>query len=133
MRFSFDKTLGVHEQSVTLRAKRTELLATNLANADTPNYKARDIDFRDILAGKLADSQAGKLTTTNGSHISTEMNSIGGLPIKYRIPEQPSLDGNTVDVQAERAEFMKNSLQYQASVMFLDRRFKGLISAFRGE
>jgi flagellar basal-body rod protein FlgB len=125
-----DQALGIHPQALMLRARRAELLATNLANADTPNYQARDIDFREILAGH---NSANKIKATRDGHFSAT--SKGGFDgeLMYRMPDQPSLDQNTVDVAAERARFLDNSLRYQASLRFLDGRFSGLKAALRGE
>jgi len=127
---SLDQALGIHPQALLLRARRAELLAGNLANADTPNYRARDIDFRRVL-----NHHDGIMTlaSTHQAHLGVGADRYFGAELKYRDPLQPSLDQNTVDVSAERARFVDNSLRYQASLRFLDGRFAGLKSAFRGE
>lgn len=135
MTISFSKALGIHEQALELRTKRAEVLANNIANADTPGFKARDIDFSALLNEQkqgMNNSQSLKMATTNGKHLPT--NSFdASSELLYRIPSQPSIDGNTVDTQTEKVEFMKNTLQYQSSFQFLNGRFKGMTNAIRGE
>lgn len=127
---SFDQAFGIHAQAVALRGARAEVLATNLANADTPGYHARDIDFREVLK---REAGAGDLQVTHARHIDGRRDSAGGFRTGYRHPEQASLDQNTVDVQAERSAFLDNAMRYQASVQFLNGRITGLITALRGE
>tara|TARA_R110001592_G_scaffold83774_1_gene248088 strand:- start:5965 stop:6453 length:489 start_codon:yes stop_codon:yes gene_type:complete len=135
MGISFSNALGIHENALELRTKRAEVLANNIANADTPGFKARDIDFQALLKEQTqgkGSEQSLKMTTTNGKHL--PVNSMGdSANLLYRTPSQPSLDGNTVDTQVEKAEFMKNTLQYQSSFQFLNSRFKGMTNAIRGE
>ena len=135
MNISFNNALGVHEHALELRTKRAEVLANNLANADTPGFKARDIDFQSLLSEQMQDKsseQSLKMTTTNGKHL--PFNGIDdSANLLYRTPSQPSLDGNTVDTQIEKAEFMKNTLQYQSSFQFLNSRFKGITTAIKGQ
>lgn len=133
MAISFSKALGIRETSLALRTQRAEVLASNLANVDTPNYKARDIDFKSALSNQISQqSQSSALRTSNSRHIST-MNNTGGAEMLYRTPSQPSLDGNTVDEQAELSRFAKNTLDFQASFQFLNGSFKGLSKAIKGE
>lgn len=127
---SFADALGLHPQAVALRSQRAEILAANLANADTPGYRARDIDFREVL-GQAGD--ATRLTTTRAGHRAVSNPGPGGYALKYRQPTQASLDQNSVDSQAERAAFLDNAMRYQASVTFLNGRISGLITALRGE
>ena len=129
MPISFDSALGVHAKALQVRARRAEMLASNIANADTPGYKARDIDFKAAL--NQAQS-AGKLKTTHSNHISTAVTD-SNMQTLYRVPSQPSLDGNTVDAQLEKAAFAENALRYQASLTFLGGKFKGLMAALKGE
>jgi flagellar basal-body rod protein FlgB len=107
------------------------MLASNIANADTPGYKAKDVDFKSALANVEAQS-GNTLTRTNSKHIqiSTAENN---ADILYRVPNQSSLDGNTVDEQVEKSAFADNALRYQASITFLDGKFKGMIAALKGE
>lgn len=130
MPISFDQALGVHEQALRLRAKRADVLAANLANADTPHYKARDFDFNRALQS-ARQSQGVALKTTHANHLPADGNS--SAEVLYRVPNQPSLDGNTVDSQTEQAAFAQNALEYQASLNFLSARFKSLRAAIRGE
>jgi flagellar basal-body rod protein FlgB len=148
MAINLDSYLGVHAQALTLEAQRTELLAANLANADTPNYKARDIDFKAALAaagggagsGSATNSASGTtlaVTTTNAAHQGAQgtggMDATIGSNLKYRVPMAPSLDGNTVDTQLEQAAFAENSVRYQATLTFLNARFKELMTAIVGQ
>ena len=126
---SLDQALGIHPQAMMLRAHRAEVLAANLANADTPYYQARDIEFQHILAGH---GESVRMQTTHPGHLGAA-GPVAGADLMYRTPTQPSLDQNTVDVAAERARFVENSLRYQASLRFLDGKFSGLKTALRGE
>lgn len=131
MSLSFDKALGIHAEALQVRSRRLELLASNLANADTPNFKARDIDFRAALSD-AGRGQGLTMSRTNTGHLAS--GTAGpGLEAMYRIPSQPSLDGNTVDPQLEQAAFSENAIQYQASLDFLNARFRGLRNALKGE
>lgn len=131
MPLSFDSALGIHAKALEVRGKRTELLASNIANADTPGYKARDIDFRVALSHAGTQTATG-MRRTNERHMGTG-DGVGSNPLLYRVPLHPSLDGNTVDGQLEKSAFAENALRYQASLTFLDRKFKGLIGALKGE
>lgn len=131
MPISLDSLLGPMPEALNLRARRNELLASNIANADTPNYKARDIDFRAVM--RNAGDEQLKLASTRPGHISATADNYGGIPLKYRVPAQPSMDGNTVDMQVEQAEFSKNSVMYQTTLEFLGRKFSGIKSTLRGE
>lgn len=134
MALSFDKALGIHPQALELRVQRAELMANNLANADTPGFKARDIDFRAVMAQQLGNASGGELamSTTNGRHVDVGAQA-SDANVLYRNPLQPSVDGNTVDTQQELAEFSKNVLDYQASFQFLNGKFKSLTQAIKGE
>ncbi|MEW6353175.1 MAG: flagellar basal body rod protein FlgB [Pseudomonadota bacterium] len=123
----------VHAQAMLLRGRRAEILAANLANADTPHYKARDINFQDVMSRALGRAgDALPLRATQSGHVQSAADASGG-ELLYRIPHQSSLDGNTVDTQVEQAEFTQNALQYQASLTFLNNHIRGLLTAFRGE
>ena len=128
--FDLNQAIGIHAQTAILRARRAEVLAANLANADTPHYQARDLDFSALLNDELGSSA---LQRSNPAHFATGDTPDGGLELRYRIPAQASLDQNTVDVQAERAAFLDNAMRYQASLRFLNSRLAGLLNAFRGE
>jgi flagellar basal-body rod protein FlgB len=143
-----DSYLGVHATALRLREQRTELLATNLANADTPGYKSRDIDFRGAMAaaggasgasGASGAGQAAALTATRPGHFGTASadSAKGTLSteafLRYRTPLAPSLDGNTVDAQLEQAAFADNAVRYQATLSFLSSKFRSLMTAITGQ
>lgn len=125
-----DKILGVHLMAAQLREHRAGVLAANIANADTPHYKARDIDFADMLS--QANGRTLSLQTTHAAHVLPN-GSPDTAELKYRNPLQASLDGNTVDVHVEHAAFAENALQYQSSLQFMDGRMKGVLKALKGE
>lgn len=131
MPISIDKALGNLPAHLSVYGERSSLLASNLANADTPGYKARDIDFRAAMA-KAAGEQP-VLKTTNSRHLGGTGSATAGSELLYRIPTQPSLDGNTVNAQVEQSEFAQNALRYQSTLTFLGGKFKGLRSAIKGE
>jgi flagellar basal-body rod protein FlgB len=132
--FDIDSAFGIHAQAMQLRSRRAELLAANLANSDTPNYKARDIDFKSTLQEAAGLASAPRLRATDPRHIVDPGagQSVDGS-VAYRVAEQPSLDGNTVDTQVEKAAYLQNAVAYQTSLRFLDSRVRGLISALKGE
>jgi flagellar basal-body rod protein FlgB len=132
MALNLDTYLGVHADALKVQSKRMEVLANNLANADTPNYKARDIDFRAALAQAGGADSPVKLATTDARHLGTDPTSDASANLKYRVPLAPSLDGNTVDAQQEQAAFADNTVRYQATLTFLSARFKSLMTAITG-
>jgi flagellar basal-body rod protein FlgB len=132
MGLSLDKALGISPQALLVRADRTELLASNLANADTPNYKARDIDFRATLAQVAGLSNTLPLERTHERHLPTEEGKLPWPPERlYRVPAQPALDGNTVDPHLEHAAFAENAMRYQSTTEFLTRKVSGLKSVLK--
>lgn len=132
MAISFNEALGTYESALKLRAKRAEVLSSNLVNADTPNYKARDFDFHSALKNEMAGKSRQGMQVTKENHLGVG-GALGGAPLQYRTPTQPSIDGNTVDEHLEHAQFMENSLEFQTAFTLLNSRFKGLVSAIRGE
>lgn len=132
MSISFESALGIHETALRLRGQRAGVLANNLANIDTPNFKARDLDFKTILNQADTENRLAA-QTTNEHHISTQTIDDQTNELLYRTPQQPSIDGNTVEDQIEHAEYMKNALAFQASFEFVSDEFKGLKSAIRGD
>jgi flagellar basal-body rod protein FlgB len=127
--------LGVHAQALMVESRRTELLASNLANADTPNYKARDIDFKQALAaaGSSTGAPLALQATQSGHQSSDSSTSISSEPgVQYRIPMAPSLDGNTVDEQLEQSAFAENSVRYQATLTILNSKLRSLMTAITG-
>ena len=123
------RSFGLHETALRVRAMRNEVLASNLANADTPGYKARDIDFKAALAG-AQDAQVQLQRTSPMHQQSWNTSDVG--PVKYRVPVQPTLDGNTVETDVEQAEYAQNAVQYRASLAFLDGQIRSLRYAIRG-
>lgn len=132
MRFDLDKHMRLHEQAMYVRARRTEMIASNLANADTPDYKARDIDFKTVLRQVKGEDKASMLAVTQPGHLQAGGGSAADAEALFRHPFQASIDGNTVDAQMEKAEFAQNALQYQASLDFLGGKIKSLILAIKG-
>lgn len=135
MSISFDRALGIHEQALGFRAQRAEVLANNIANADTPNYKARDLQFASVLAEQSAKTQRGpvNLNRTDSQHIPADGVMVGDANLAYRTPFHPSIDQNTVDLQIEQSNYAENSVSFQASFTLLNSKFKGLVSALRGD
>jgi flagellar basal-body rod protein FlgB len=133
MSISFESALGIHESALRIRGQRASLLASNLANIDTPNYKARDMDFKAMLNQKVTESRYFNAQVTNERHITANSMLGDDADVLYRTPQQPSIDGNTVEDQIEHAEFMKNTLAFQASFQFLNNKFQGLKTAIRGD
>ena len=131
MPISFDSALGNHDKALLVRSRRAELLASNIANGDTPGYKAKDIDFKSAFENIQAQRNSG-LKLTHSNHIQ-QSSQIAGMDVMYRVPNAASLDGNTVDSQMEKSAFAENALRYQASLTFLDMKFKGLAAALKGE
>lgn len=139
MGISFDKAFGVNERAVQTRIQRAEILANNLANADTPGFKARDFNFQAALKQAVeqrqqdagAASSSLPLERTHSGHIAGSGHIDENL--LYRNPSQPSIDGNTVDTQIEQSLYARNSIDYNASFEFLSSKFKGLKGALRGD
>ena len=128
---NFDKILGNHERAFMIQSRRSSVLASNIVNSDTPGYKAKDIDFRSAL--NKSENDLMTMKTTRPGHIQTTVARPLGIELKYRIPAQPSLDGNTVDLNAEKAAYAENAIRYQASLRFLTGKFKGIKNALKGE
>ncbi len=131
MAINFDKALGSLPEHLKLYGERSSLLASNLANADTPGFKARDIDFRSMLA-EASGSQM-TMTTTQAGHISGADTGISSMNTLYRVPTQTSLDGNTVNSQVEQAQFTENAVRYQSTLTFLGGKFTSLKLAITGQ
>jgi len=132
-----DRHFGVHAPALEFRSARARVLASNLTNADTPNYKARDIRFDDVLKAQGFDQGSGSLTgvqmaTTHAQHIHSGDVTGGSGTLLYRNPYQPTLDGNTVEAEVEQGKFAENAVQYQASLMFLSGKISGLREAIKG-
>ncbi|MFZ4687932.1 MAG: flagellar basal body rod protein FlgB [Polymorphobacter sp.] len=113
-----DRQLGIHPDALRLRAQRLDIIASNIANAATPGYKARDLDFRAALANASTGETTGVAGTSNA--------------MRYRIPVQTSLDGNTVELATEQTQFAENAVNYRASLSFLSGRIQTLMAALKG-
>lgn len=128
-----DKFLDFQQSALNMRATRQTLLASNIANADTPGFKARDFDFTKALQNSLTSKPMSTgLTTTSIRHIHPSgFRSIGSVQVQYRVPLQPSVDGNTVDMDTERIQFADNALRYDAGLTFISSQIRNLLSAIR--
>ncbi|TBR37180.1 MULTISPECIES: flagellar basal body rod protein FlgB [Dyella] len=124
-----DNLFGMHTQALGTWQKRAETIAGNLANADTPGYLARDVDFRKALADASSSDKLA-LSSTNANHI--DPSSLTTANLAYRVPMQPTMDGNTVDTQVEQANFAANSVHYQASLSFITAQIRMLRTAITG-
>lgn len=131
MPISFEQALGIHEQALLMRSQRSAVIAQNIANADTPNYKAQDLDFAQAL--QQANEQQLSLSTTSGGHVAGLLEPAPSPEMLYRVPTQPSIDGNTVDLQGEMARFSDNAVRFNGSFTFLNSKFSGLSKAIKGE
>lgn len=132
MAISFDKALGIHQHALEARVKRAEVLANNMANADTPGFKARDVDFQAMMQRAQQSVSGFEMSKTDDAHMDTSSGAAES-ELLYRLPNQPSVDGNTVDAQQEQTRFMRNAMDYQASFQFLNSKFSGLTKALKGE
>lgn len=134
MGISFDQALGVSQQAFKLRSQRSSILASNLANTDTPGYKARDFDFQAALKAQQQNTPSGLHTArTQLMHFKGGAHSDIKSDMLYRVPNQPSIDGNTVEEHVENAEMMKNKLEFDLAFTVLNGKFKGLHKAITGE
>lgn len=131
MAISFESALGIHDDALLHRARRAEVLSNNIANSDTPNFKARDIEFSQALE-RVTEPKIKQAMTSSG-HQSGLLEPDLAADMMFRIPQQASVDGNTVEVQQEMARYTKNAMDYQTSFEMLNRKFKGLKSAIKGE
>ena len=134
MKTLFDRQIQFHQTALNLQAHRQQLIASNIANADTPGYKARDVDFRAALQGALATAREGvQMATTQAGHIASapapSLESLAG----YRGELQSAVDGNTVNMDVERAAFAENALHYEASVTFINGMLRSMNSAITGQ
>ena len=133
MPITSNNLFGIHEQALLVRARRARLLASNLANADTPGFKAKDVDFQALMQrGADTVAMVGR-DTSHSRHFSDPAQSQTRATVLFRTPMQPSLDGNTVDSQIEQTAFVQNAVAYQTTLTFLEQRIAGLRLAIRGE
>lgn len=134
MKSMLDREFGFHQTALNLRAYRQQLLASNIANADTPNYKARDVDFKSALAGAL-DGRVGQLALagTSQRHLQAGTGNPQEGFARYRTEQQSSVDGNTVNMDVERSAFAENAVHYEASVTFINSLLKTMQQAVQGQ
>ena len=132
---SFGSIFGIHEHALNIRTQRAEVLASNIANADTPGYKAQDLDFQSALkVAQTAIDSGTNLALTNSKHIDIGNSNPLLSAVKFRDVFQPDTgDGNTVDINTERMAYTQKSLEYQTSLEFLNGRINGLRKVLAGE
>ncbi len=135
-----DEALGFHQTALRVRAQRQELIAANIANADTPNFKAKDVDFSAAFKNAMSGVSASGtvLTQTASAHLAAQPLAealSAGLPggVQYRQEMQGSVDGNTVDMDVERNQFTDNAVRHEVSLVMLNGQLKSLISAIQGQ
>lgn len=134
MKTLLDQQLAFHQTALNVQAYRQQLLASNIANADTPHFKARDIDFREALQGALGGRVGGlALNTTQSRHIEGVASSLLDAATRYRTELQSAVDGNTVNMDVERAAFAENAVHYEASVTFINGVLRGMQTAISGQ
>ncbi|CAJ0809505.1 MULTISPECIES: flagellar basal body rod protein FlgB [Ralstonia] len=148
-----DQLFGFQEQALRLRSQRHQILASNIANADTPNYKARDFDFQSALQ-KAVGQQSGNtlpMTATASGHLTADGAPAGDVTlmraslqspgmqqakslqgeVQYRTSQQPSIDGNTVDMDGERMRFADNTVRYEADLNIVTQKIKSMLAAIQ--
>ena len=127
-----DAAFRFHREALHLRAQRQEVLAANIAHADTPNYKARDFDFGARLSEAVErgrTSSSVSMATTSSRHLAGQAQATDGHDLQYRVPHQSSLDGNTVEMDVERVAFADNALRYESNLTLINAKIKSLLSA----
>lgn len=130
-----DDFMRFQEAALSVRGQRQQMLASNIANADTPNYKARDIDFSAAMGralGAVPSQNPAELAKTSSSH-KDSLRGVNGMQALYRNPEQGNVDGNTVDMDVERNQFADNSLRYEASLTILNMQIRNMLAAIQGQ
>lgn len=132
-----DQAMQFNEAALSLRGQRQQIIASNIANADTPNYKARDIDFSKALQGAMSRAAGGpsaSLATTSSAHLNASGSAGSGVtaPLMYRTPQQASIDGNTVEMDNERNQFADNAIRYEAGLTLISGQIKGMLAAIQG-
>ncbi len=125
-----DESFSFFQKAIDLRGVRQQVLASNIANADTPNYKARDFDFSSELKNAFSRN-GGMLQTTDPHHMQPASNALG-VKLKYSMPYQASLDGNTVEMDVERNKYVNNAIRYEADLTVLTNKIKTMLSAITG-
>jgi flagellar basal-body rod protein FlgB len=130
-----DRLLDLPQAALGVRATRQQALASNIANADTPHFKARDLDFRSALQSAMGGSVGGpvELARTSTRHLAAQGGGALDQSMMYRTETQSSVDGNTVDMDVERAAFAENSVQYEALLTFISGRLRTMQNAIQGQ
>lgn len=130
-----DAALRFQQETLNLRAQRQAILAANIANADTPGYQARDIDFasqlKQVIAHGRVQGNSVALTMTSARHIPAQASTAPSVHLLYRIPDQPAMDGNTVDTDRERTQFADNALKYQSDLTLISGQIKSMMSVLQ--
>lgn len=132
-------TLDFHSKALVLRAERQRLIASNIANADTPGYAGRDINFKEAMdaanGSGMPTPSAPSSGTSDPRHIPLQAStaSLGTTALRYTTQSQPAMDGNSVDMDRERANFVDNSVRYEATLRFINGQSKTLLSAIQGQ
>jgi flagellar basal-body rod protein FlgB len=133
MAISFDKAFGIHQYTIGARSQRAEVLAENIANADTPGYKSRDVDFSSMLEQiQSGQNSSVSLSRTDEQHLAGTSSLDSSLMYRNSIQSDTG-DGNSVDINQERNAFMQNSLEFQTSLEFLNSKINGLMKAIKGD
>jgi len=130
-----DNLLGFHQQALRVRDQRQQVIASNIANADTPHYKARDLDFKAAFQSALKGSGTPggvALAATASGHLAGKPGIGNDAGLLYRTPAQGSVDGNTVDMDAERAAFAENAVQYEFNLTQINQKIKGMLAVIQG-
>jgi flagellar basal-body rod protein FlgB len=130
-----DDMLNFNTQALRIREQRQQVLASNIANADTPNYKARDLDFKTALQGALQGTPVAggtTLATTAPGHLAGNPGAAAEAGLLYRTPAQGSVDGNTVNMDAERAAFADNAVHYEFNLTRITQQIKSMMAAIQG-
>ncbi|XVJ69363.1 MAG: flagellar basal body rod protein FlgB [Rhizobacter sp.] len=127
-------SLNFHGQALTLRAERQKLIASNIANGDTPGYQARDIDFASALREATGAATASPaMARSSGAHLSGSTGAMGEPRLVYATSSQTNLDGNTVDMDRERASFVDNAVKYEATLRFINGNVRTMLDAIKGQ
>ncbi len=133
MSLDLNTYLGIQPEALQVQSRRLQVIADNLANVDTPNYKARDIDFQAALSAAAGGTDAPvTLQTTQPDDIGANTAADGSAALKYRVPLAPSLDGNTVNSELEQAAFAETTVRYQATLTFISTSLRNLMTAITG-
>ncbi len=136
-----DQALQFHQSALAVRGQRQQLLASNIANADTPHFKARDVDFGKALGAALTGNTAepsSNLVKTSSKHLEALPSAApakqgpSGIPLQYRTIAQGNIDGNTVDMDVERNQFADNAIRYEASLTLINGQIRNLLAAIQG-